>query len=108
MKRGEIIAGILPGDYGKPRPVVIIQSNRFAKIDSVLVCPLTSDLDGYGDFRLRLDPDEINGLKKTSDVMAEKLTAISRGKCREKIGTLTNEEIDRLTGLLAVLLGFLD
>jgi len=44
MNRGEvwIVAG--GGDYaGKPRPVVIFQDDAFDQLDSVTICPFTTD-----------------------------------------------------------------
>ena len=108
LKRGDVIAAVLPGDYGKPRPAIVVQSDRVGKLDSVLVCPLTSDLSSPFEFRLRLNPNGTNGLTRSSDIMADKLTAVSRLKCREKIGELDAGQLESLNGLLAVLLGFLD
>ena len=42
MRRGEIVTVAVQGDYGKPRPAVVIQSDWLAETDSVLVCLLTS------------------------------------------------------------------
>lgn len=108
LKRGDLVSAVLPGDFGKPRPAVIVQTDRVIQMDSVLVAPLTSDLSAPFEFRLRLQPTPANGLTKTSDVMADKLTAVARSKCRNPIGRLDDEEMERLSGLLAVLLGFLD
>jgi len=30
------------GDYGEPRPALVVQSDLFAAIPSVVVCPLTT------------------------------------------------------------------
>ena len=54
MKRGDIYAAIPPGDYGKPRPVVIVQSDAFAARDSITVCLLTSTLVDAPLFRVRI------------------------------------------------------
>jgi mRNA interferase MazF len=40
MKRGDIVIAALRGDSGKPRPAVIIQSNRLVDVDSVRLCPI--------------------------------------------------------------------
>jgi mRNA interferase MazF len=45
MKRGEIWTGGGAKDYaGKPRPVVIIQDDRFIKLDSVTICLFTTNV----------------------------------------------------------------
>ena len=44
MKRGEIWTAAAGSGYaGKPRPVVIIQDDRFDATDSVTVCAFTTD-----------------------------------------------------------------
>ena len=35
--RGDIAVGISPGDYGKPCPVLVLQSNAFLETESVIV-----------------------------------------------------------------------
>jgi mRNA interferase MazF len=47
LKRGDIVSAVLSGDYGKPRPALIIQDDAFVDIPSLMVLPLTSDLRGY-------------------------------------------------------------
>ena len=42
MRRGEIVTVAVQGDYGKPRPAVVIQSDWLAETESVLVCLLIS------------------------------------------------------------------
>ena len=58
MKRGDIVLAVARGDYGKPRPAVIVQSDLFnATHASLLVCLLTSELIDAPLFRLRRCPD---------------------------------------------------
>lgn len=58
IKKGDIVVCVLSGNYGKPRPAVVIQSNSLNKaLASILVCPITtylintaalsSDVDSY-------------------------------------------------------------
>src|SRR3546814_1320774 len=42
VKRGDIVAVSLQGDYGKPRPALIVQSNLLAELESLVICPITS------------------------------------------------------------------
>jgi mRNA interferase MazF len=43
MERGDIIICALSGDYGKPRPAVVIQSDLFNPTHaSITVCPITT------------------------------------------------------------------
>ncbi len=92
MKRGDIYAAIPPGDYGKPRPVVIVQSDAFTARDSVTVCLLTSTLINAPLFRVRIKPGPHNGLRKASDVMVDKIMTLRRARLTAMTGSLTPEE----------------
>ncbi len=37
MKRGDLVTIALPGDYGKPRPALVVQSDLFSEHPSVTV-----------------------------------------------------------------------
>jgi mRNA interferase MazF len=84
MKRGDIITIALSGDYGKPRPGLIIQSDLFLETGSVAVLPLTSHLIDAPLIRVLVEPSEDNGLTKTSHIMVDKLYTTPR----EKIGSI--------------------
>lgn len=86
MKRGTLVTAVLPGDYGKPRPCLVVQSDHLAALDSVLLCPITSDTETAGPLRVTVAPTEANGLKTGSVIMVDKLTAVARTRCRDNIG----------------------
>ena len=53
MRRGEVWTVAGAGDYaGKSRPVVIVQDDSFEGVDSLVVCPFTSDTTEAPLFRL--------------------------------------------------------
>lgn len=101
MKRGALYTAIPPGDYGKPRPVVIVQSDLFAERDSVTVCLLTSTLINAPLFRVRVSPGPHNKLSKASDVMLDKLMTVRRSRLATPLGQLTAEETGTLDRALA-------
>jgi mRNA interferase MazF len=85
-----VVAAILPGDFGKPRPVVIVQADAFLEHHaSFTVCPLTSHLTGLRLFRVVIAPDERNGLKEPSEVMVDKLNSLRRERIGDPIGRLS-------------------
>lgn len=43
-RRGDLVTVSLPGNYGKPRPALVIQSDLLAELESVILYPITSDL----------------------------------------------------------------
>jgi mRNA interferase MazF len=106
MKRGDIVLAVARGDYGKPRPAVVVQSDLFnATHASLLVCLLTSELVDAPLFRLTVQPSLDNGLQETSQVMVDKLLALPRGRLRERIGALEDEAMLALNRSLALILG---
>lgn len=108
MKRGDIVTVSAPGDYGKPRPAIIIQSDWLNGTDSVLVCLLTSTLVDAPLYRLLVAPTEKNGLKAPSQVMVDKITAMSREKCGRTIGRLDEAGLIALNHMLSVMVGIAD
>ena len=106
MKRGEIwTAAGGKGYTGKPRPVVIVQDDRFAATASVTVCPFTSDPTDAPLIRLPIEPSASNGLRATSRLMVDKLTTISREQVRTRLGQLGDDDVLRLNRAILVFLG---
>jgi len=106
VRRGEIWSVAARGAYtGKPRPAVIVQDDRFDATASVTVCVLTSDPTEAPLFRLRVAPDEVNGLGHASSLMVDKLTTVPRRSLGEQIGRLGDEDITRLDRAIVVFLG---
>ena len=105
MKRGDVVLIALQGDMGKPRPAVIIQSDLFSSLQSVVILPLTSDLREAPLMRFTIEPVQENGLEKISQVMIDKITSVAVNKIGRVIGRLTDREMTALNQLLAVLLG---
>ncbi len=106
MKRGDIVIVVAQGDYGKPRPAVIIQSDLFnATHASILVCPITSDHLDAPLFRLTLEPTRENGLKHPSQIMVDKILTLRQDRIRKKIGVLDSETIKLLNRALMIFIG---
>ena len=109
MRRGDLVTVAATGDYGKPRPAVIVQTDALPESHaSVVVCQLTSELADASDFRVTIDPDPDNGLRVKSQVMADKPVTIRRERIGEKIGHLGDRDMARLRAALAFVLGLAD
>ncbi len=109
MRRGDLVTVAATGDYGKPRPAVIVQTDAFPEAHaSVVVCQLTSELADAPDFRVTVDPNSENGLRVTSQVMADKPVTIRRERIGRKIGRLGDRDMARLGAALAFVLGLAD
>ena len=97
------------GDYGKPRPAVIVQTDALpAKHASVVVCQMTSDLIDAPDFRVTIDPDQQNGLRTRSQIMADKPVTIRRERAGKTIGILDAKDLARLDVAIAFVMGLAD
>ena len=106
MRRGEIWTVAGGPDYaGKPRPVVIVQDDRFSDIDSVTVCPFTTNVTSAPLFRIVVAPGGSNGLSTISRLMADKITTVPRGRLGRRIGQLDDATMLKLDRALLVFLG---
>ena len=105
MRRGDLVTTALVGDYGKPRPALVIQSDLFDTHPSVTILPVTSELREVPLFRVRLEPTAENGLLHASDVMVDKATTVAKEKIGRHIGRLDDGTMLAINRLLAVFLG---
>ena len=96
----------LPGDYGKPRPALVIQSDLFNAHPSVSILPVTGELRDAPLFRIVVEPSDSNGLRKTSQVMVDKIQTVARSRVGKTIGRLEQETLVAVNRALAVFLGF--
>jgi mRNA interferase MazF len=109
MSRGDVVWVAAPGNYGKPRPAVIVQSDAFPPRHAcVVICQMTSELVEAPDFRVTLQPGAGNGLRVRSQVMADKPVAIRRERVGSRIGRLAADDMARLNIALAFVMGLAD
>lgn len=105
MRRGDLVTVAIQGDYGKPRPALVVQSDLFKDHPSVTVIPITSDLRDAPIFRVGIEPCEDNGLQKPSQAMVDKIMTLPREKCGPSFGRLRDTEMLEITRSLVVFLG---
>jgi mRNA interferase MazF len=106
LTRGEVVLITLPGDYGKRRSAVVVQSDLFAPdFASVLVCPITSDPLQHSVARIALTPGPANGLSSACSLMVDKVAAIPRARVFRAIGRLDDATLQRLDAALSLMLG---
>lgn len=104
MKRGDVVTVAVSGDYGKPRPALVVQADVFDEHPSVVVLPLTSEIHETPLFRVKVAAGRATGLRVASQIMVDKATTVPRVNLGPRIG-----EVDAAT-MLAVdeaLRGFL-
>ncbi|HEV7832326.1 MAG TPA: type II toxin-antitoxin system PemK/MazF family toxin [Caballeronia sp.] len=105
MRRGDLITVSVQGNYGKPHPALIVQSDLFSEHGSVTVLLLASELRDTPLFRVTIEPDEINQLARPSQVMVDKAVTMPREKLGEVFGRLEGELMISVTRAMAVFLG---
>jgi len=96
----------LQGDYGKPRPALIVQSDLLTDLQSVVLCPVTSDLRDAA-FRVTVEPNPTNGLRTLSQVVADKLLTLPRTKISELFGRLNDERMKAIDRALLLVVGLI-
>jgi mRNA interferase MazF len=106
VKRGEVWSAAGGAGYvGKPRPVVIVQDDRFDATRSITICAFTSDPTEAPLLRLAVEPSEVNGLESVSRLMVDKITTIPKTKLGRRIGRLADRDMVRLDRSLIIFLG---
>lgn len=109
MRRGDIYTAASQGGYsGKPRPVVIVQDDRFDATASITVCPLTTNPIDAPLFRVPIEPSQPNGLDQPSFLMVDKVTTMPRANLRDHLGRIGDNHLVQLNRALIVFLGLAD
>jgi len=104
MQRGDLVTVSLQGHYGKPRPALIVQSDLLTDLESVVLCPVTSDLRNAV-FRVTVEPNPANGLRTLSQIMVDKLSTLPRTKISEPFGRLDEERMKAVDRALLLVVG---
>ena len=103
--RGDLVTIALAGDFGKPRPALVIQANQFDTHATVTVLPITSTRVDAPLLRVSVTPDAGNGLQMTSQVMIDKAMTLKREKIGAVFGRLDPNTLVEIDRCLAVFLG---
>ncbi|MGA3340994.1 MAG: type II toxin-antitoxin system PemK/MazF family toxin [Methylocella sp.] len=106
MRRSQFVTVATSGDNGKPRPAIVVQSDLFAELPSVVISPLTTMLRDDADlFRLEVDPSKRNGLREVLQIAIDKITVVPIAKIGEVIGEASDALLLRVNRALALFLG---
>ncbi|MBI3043105.1 MAG: type II toxin-antitoxin system PemK/MazF family toxin [Betaproteobacteria bacterium] len=104
-RRGDLVTVAAPGDYGKPRPALVIQSDLFEELPSVTLCLVTSALRDAPIFRVTVDPSPDNGLRRVSQIQVDKVMTVARERIGATIGQLDDATMLKVNRSLAVFVG---
>lgn len=105
MRRGDFVTVSMQGDFGKPRPALVIQSDQFSEHTTVTVLPVTSTLVAAPLLRVTVQPTPESGLQKPSQVMVDKAMTMKRDKVGPAFGRIDADVLVEIERCLAVFLG---
>jgi mRNA interferase MazF len=103
--RGDLVTIAMQGDFGKPRPALVIQADHFSEHATVTVLPVTSTLVAAPLLRIAVEPGAENGLQQTSQVMVDKAMTVERDKVGRTFGRIDADTMVEVERCLAVFLG---
>jgi mRNA interferase MazF len=106
MRRGDLVTVSMQGDFGKPRPALIIQADQFDLTFNITVLLLSGTLIDAPLVRVTVAPNAENGLRKISQVMIDKTMTVRREKVGPTFGRLDGDTMLSISSLLALFLGF--
>ena len=105
MIRGDFVTIAMQGDFGKPRPALVIQSDQFDEHATVTVLLVSSMLVDAPLFRIDIQPNVENGLDKPSQVMVDKTMTVKRDRLGHAFGYADAKTLTEIERCLAVFLG---
>jgi mRNA interferase MazF len=106
MRRGDMVTVATPGDFSKPRPALVIQSDQFPNTATATVLLVSSNLIDASLIRLTVEPSPDNGLRRTSQIMVDKAMTVMRDRLGPPFGRLDDEAMVAVNRSLALFLGF--
>jgi mRNA interferase MazF len=108
MRRGDFVTIVLQDDFGKPRPALVIQSDRFSEHSSLTVLPVTTTLVAAPLLRVTVKASETSGLKQESQVMVNKAMTVKRDKIGQTFGRIDVDAMQEVDRCLALFLGIVN
>ncbi|MEN8742883.1 MAG: type II toxin-antitoxin system PemK/MazF family toxin [Phaeobacter gallaeciensis] len=105
LRRGDLVTVALQGDYGKPRPALVIQSDQFSDLGSVVILPITSTIVDAPLLRPTIEPSSDNGLRAPSQIMLDKPMTVKTDKVGPAFGFLDDATMVSVNRSLALFLG---
>lgn len=105
MNRGEIWTAADGAYASKPRPVLLVQDDRFGRTDSVTVVPLTTHLVDAPLVRVPIPADDLSGIAQDSHAMVDKVTTMRRARLGSRTGRVSAARMVQVERALLVFLG---
>jgi mRNA interferase MazF len=105
LKRGDLVMVAMAGEFGKPRPALVVQSDLFSECGTITVLLVSGTLVDAPLIRLTIEPTAENGLRKVSQLMIDKAISVRRDQVGPRFGRVDAETMLSMTRSLAVVLG---
>jgi mRNA interferase MazF len=110
VRRGDFVTVAFQGDFGKPRPAIVIQAiviqaDAFGEHSTVTVLPVTSTRLDAPLLRVPVHPTPENGLRTPSQVMIDKAVTVNRNKVEAPFGRIDGDTMIEIERRVAVFLG---
>jgi mRNA interferase MazF len=105
LKRGDIVLVAPSGEFRKPRPALIIQSDSASPSGYFTYLPITSNLLRVPDVRVPVMPNAHNGLRLPSEIMVDMIQTSSLAKFDKTIGTIDDHTLQLVETSLSLHLG---
>src|SRR5687768_8430858 len=107
MKQGEIwlinLDPVVGAEIKKTRPAVIVNHNSLGKLPLRIIVPLTEWKDQFSKapWMVKIEPDNKNGITKTSSLDCFQIRSVYEDRFIKKIGDITQPVSDQLKISLA-------
>ena len=105
LKRGDLVTVALQGELGKPRPALVVRSDRYADLIAVTILPITSTLMDTPGVRITVEPEAENGLTVRSQIMVDKPQTPPLTKIGSVIGALDRQTMRAVDRAMLLYLG---
>jgi mRNA interferase MazF len=105
INRGEIWSVLWTGLAGKPRPALVIQSEKYLLSQTDILALITTADGVQGELRLPIMADENNGLMSDGFICLDKLMAIPIDNLGERFGKVADETMREVDARLIKILG---
>jgi mRNA interferase MazF len=108
LKRGAVVTASINDPSGKPRPFLVLRSDRFAGHTLVTLVAFTSTITDTPSLRVTVEPTAKNGLQAPSQAMVDHIQSVRVRRVGRIIGQLAEPEVQAIASAVAVYLGFGD
>jgi mRNA interferase MazF len=92
----------------KTRPAVVVSSDAVGILPIKMIAPVTDWKDHYSRnlWHIRIDPDKINGLSKTSAVDALQVRGVATERFIRKLGKVSASTMDEIVAAIAAVIEY--